>query len=429
MELSCIGQQMAKLSGLRGIMEDVATATSTATGRKWLNLGVGNPAAIPEVCDWWQRLAMEALTEGFTEISCQYGPSRGLPRLVDAIADYFNRRYGWAISPQNVVVGPGSQMLCFMAAAMFTGPGSAGDTKLVLPMTPDYTGYQGLSMIADGVRGVDPILIADGEHTFRYRLDLPAVQEQTDAGMFLVSSPSNPAGRCLGTGERGDLIAVAAALDVSLVIDHAYGYPFPGIAEAPTAPVWHDHVINLFSLSKAGLPGERLGFAIAHERYATPLVSFLANSALHAPQLVQCTLARALEGDAIDAVVSSAITPFYAERRKYVESLLAETLPSEVCWRMHADENGMFVWLWVDEDWFEDLELCRILKDRGVFIVPGRHFFTDPERTRLLGRHTRQCVRISMTPEAADLAVGIAQIAQALSDMISGTASAAACTD
>jgi valine--pyruvate aminotransferase len=401
-------------------MEDISTATSAAPGRKWLNLGVGNPAAIPEVCDWWQGLATEALTEGFTDLSCRYGPSRGLLRLVDAIVGYFNRRYGWDIGPRNVVVGPGSQLLCFMAAAMFTGPGAERDAKLVLPMTPDYTGYQGLSMAEGGVRGVDPLLIAEGERSFRYRLDVSAVREQVDAGMLLSSSPSNPAGRCLSADERSGLIEIAEALDVPLMMDHAYGYPFPGIAEAPTGPVWHDHVINSFSLSKAGLPGERLGFVIAHERYAGPLVSFLANSTLHAPQLVQSTVARALEGDAIDAVVASAITPFYAERRKYVESLLAEALPSEVSWRLHASEGGMFVWLWVDEDWFEDLELYRILKDRGVFIVPGRHFFTEPERSRMPGRHPRQCVRISMTPNPADLTAGIAQIARALADMSSG---------
>lgn len=362
---------------------------------------------------------------GYTDISCRYGPSRGLPRLVSAIASYFNRHYGWDIGPQNVVVGPGSQLLCFMAAAMFTGPGHGRDARLVLPMTPDYTGYQGLSMAVGAVSGVDPLLVAEGERAFRYDLDLAAVRERTDAGMLLLSSPSNPAGRCLSTAERDGLIEVAGDLGVPLMIDHAYGYPFPGITEVPAAPVWHDHVINSFSLSKAGLPGERLGFVIAPERYATPLVSFVANSTLHAPQLVQTTVARALEEDAIDAVVAASITPFYAERRKYLESLLASALPSGIAWRIHASEGGMFTWLWVDEDWFEDIRLYQLLKERGVFIVPGRHFFTDPERDRPLGRHLRQCVRISMTPDPEDLTTGVALIAEALADMNSTAAGAA----
>ena len=414
---------MAELSGLRGIMEDIATATGAAPGRRWLNLGVGNPAAIPEVCDWWHRLATEALAEGdYVETSCRYGPSRGLPRLVDAIVGYFNRRYGWEIGPRNVVVGPGSQMLCFMAAALFTGPGADRDAELVLPVTPDYTGYQGLSMTAGSVHGVEPLLACEGESTFRYEIDLPAVRARTDAGLLLLSSPSNPAGRCATAGEIDALTGIAEELDVPLMLDLAYGHPFPGIAEAPAAPVWHDRVINSFSMSKTGLPGERLGFVIAHERYVTPLVSFLANSALHAPQLVQATVARALEDDGIDTVVASLITPFYVERRKHVEVLLASSLPAGINWRLHASEGGMFAWLWVDEEWFEDLDLYRILKDRCVFVVPGRHFFTEPERERGLGRHPRQCVRISMTADLDAVTEGVALLADALAGMRPGSA-------
>ena len=83
----------------------------------------------------------------------------------------------------------------------------------------------------------DPLLVVEGERGFSYRLDLSTAREQPDAGMFLVSSPSNPAGRCLSAEERSSLVDIAQALDVPLMIDHAYGNPFPGITEAPTVPV------------------------------------------------------------------------------------------------------------------------------------------------------------------------------------------------
>ncbi len=228
--------------------------------------------------------------------------------------------------------------------------------------------------------------------------------------MLLVSSPSNPAGRRLLPEDCKSLLEIARALDIPLMIDLAYGDPFPSIAAAPVDPVSDTHVINSFSLSKAGLPGERLGFLIADERYITPMVSFAANATLHAPQMVQATLARALESDETDAVVASSITPFYAQRRKYVEALLSGALPADIAWRLHASEGGMFVWLWVDEQWFEDVALYQLLKSRGVFVVPGSHFFVAPERTAALGRHPRQCVRISMTRELADLVAGVEQI-------------------
>ncbi|MCZ4603615.1 aminotransferase class I/II-fold pyridoxal phosphate-dependent enzyme [Streptomyces sp. Lzd4kr] len=390
---------------------------SSATGREWLNLGIGNPADIPEVRDTWRRMTAEALDDSFGTVSCQYGPSRGLPSLVDAIAGYFNRHYGWDIGPQNVVVGPGSQMLCFIAATLFTGPGETRDTQLVLPMTPDYTGYQGLSLVPGGIAGVDPILQRLDERSFRYLFDMPAVERLTDVGLMLLSTPSNPTGRCAAPDEIGNLVSAAEAHDVPLMIDNAYGAPFPRIGEVTAPPLRHERVINVFSLSKTGLPGERLGFAIADERYISPIVSFMANSTLHAPQLVQAALARALNSDVLDSLVALEIGPFYTQRRKFVRSLLTDRLPADVAWRLHEGEGGMFFWVWVDEEWFDDLAMYEALKARGVFVVPGRHFFTEPERSRGLGLHTRQCFRVSVTPDADTLTAGVEVIAETLTDM------------
>jgi valine--pyruvate aminotransferase len=416
-KLSLSGTKMASLSGLRLIMDDIAITTGSTIGKEWLNLGIGNPAAIPEVMDTWQRITAEALAASFADVSCRYGPSRGLPELVDSIADYFNGRYGWDVGPRNIVVGPGSQMLCFIAAALFTGPGATRSTKLVLPMVPDYTGYQGLSLTPDGIRGVEPLLQLQGDRSFRYLFDLPALEKVADAGLMLLSSPSNPAGRCASRDELHRLISAAQGHDVPLVVDNAYGAPFPGIGGLSMAPVWDERVINVFSVSKAGLPGERLGFAIADEQYIDPIVSFVSNSALHAPQLVQSTLAHALRADVLDTLVASVIGPFYAERRKFVESLLAGTLSEDIAWHLHASEGGMFCWIWVDEEWFDDLRLYETLKRRGVFVVPGRHFFTNAEHSQSLGRHPQQCFRISITPDPDTIAVGIEVIAAALADM------------
>ncbi|MFG2957403.1 valine--pyruvate transaminase [Streptomyces sp. NPDC048291] len=422
MQLSRSGTKMASLSGLRLIMEDIATTTGSADGREWLNLGIGNPAAIPEVMDTWHRLTAEALVAGFGEVSCRYGPSRGLPELVEAIADYFNRHYGWGIGPGNIVVGPGSQMLCFVAAALFTGAGATRDTRLILPLTPDYTGYQGLSLTTGGIKGVEPLLQLQGERSFRYLFDFSALDRLDDAGLLLLSSPSNPAGRCASQDEIRRLISAAEVRDVPLVVDNAYGAPFPGIGGPSMKPVWDDRVINVFSVSKAGLPGERLGFAVAPEQYIDPIVSFLSNSVLHAPQLVQSALAQALRSDVLDTLVASVIGPYYAERRKYVEALLAATLPPDVSWHLHAADGGMFCWVWIDEDWFDDLSLYESLKRRGVFVVPGRYFFTDAEHSRALDRHPRQCFRISITSDQHAIARGIEVIAAGLRDLRAGSA-------
>src|ERR1700728_1749746 len=95
MRRSLIGDKMASLSGLRSIMEDIATSTAGSDAGDWLNLSIGNPAPIHEVVAMGRAQTRQAVDNGFAEASCQYGPSRGAPALVDGIAGYFRRHYGW----------------------------------------------------------------------------------------------------------------------------------------------------------------------------------------------------------------------------------------------------------------------------------------------------------------------------------------------
>lgn len=420
MGLSFCGTKMTQMSGLRSIMEDVAVAQAGGAGERWLNLGIGNPALIPEAVTIWRRLAEEALADSFETASCQYGPSRGTARLVDAIAAYFNETYGWNLTARNVVVGPGSQMLCFMAGALFAGRGATGTTQVVLPLVPDYAGYQGMCMDGDGFTGIEPRINVLDDRRFAYSMDHGALQNQPGVGLVLLSSPCNPTGRCIDSTDLNMLIDVAEKQDGVVLIDNAYGEPFPKVAEIIVRPVWHENVINCFSVSKAGLPGERLGFAIGASRYIDAMVSFIANSSLHAPQLPQVTLAKALETRRIDELADTVIKPYYLARRNIVEKLLYEHLPDSIDWRIHTGKGGMFCWLWINEPWFNDTELYGLLKRRKVVIVPGHSFFTDPG---CLGRHATQCFRISVTPDEPVLRDGIQRIAEALDELRCGSVS------
>lgn len=417
MIVSRSGAMMAASGGLRSIMEDIALAIADRSQTPWINLGIGNPAAIPEVSAAWREFLAGAVASSFDQAVSRYGPSRGTPELVAAIEGYFRRHYKWDIGPRNIVVVPGSQMLCFMAAALFSGPAERCTARLVLPALPDYAGYHGLSLAPGVLTGVLPEVQMLDDRTFRYLLDSPAVERVPHIGLLLLSSPSNPAGRRAEGYELARLARLAEERDIPLLIDNAYGAPFPRIGADLLAPQWHRHIINCFSLSKAGLPGERIAFAIGDERYLDPLVSFLTNAAIHAPQLAQIAVAAALESGGLDAIVSSAITPFYAERRRFAEAMLRSTLPESVPWRLYDSDGGMFSWVWIDAGWFDDLTFYQRMKSIGVAIVPGRFFFSDLDDGGPLGPHSRQCFRISLTAAEADIAAGIERVSAALVQM------------
>ncbi|GAA0732725.1 valine--pyruvate transaminase [Dactylosporangium roseum] len=405
------------MSGLRVIMDDIA-ALSGRPGDGWLNLGIGNPALIPAASAFWRRRVQQATDADFEGLSCSYGPSRGLPALLDAVVQYFGQRLGWPIDTANVMIGPGSQMLCFIAGALYAGPSSDRRRALVLPALPDYTGYEASTMHPHVV-GVPSNIVATGDHRFRYELDTAAVGGTRDAGVFLVSNPSNPTGRSLSEPDLAAIVKAAAAQDALTVVDNAYGQPFPGIAVTETPPVWGDGVLNCFSLSKAGLPGERIGIAIGPAEVIKDMVAFLGNTVLHAPRLAQHAAAAALRsGDELDALVTETIQPFYAARWNLAAELLAECLPDDLSWYTHDGVRGMFAWLYIDEPWIDDLRLYGLMKQRRVFVVPGSYFFAGSTSPTTI-QHGRRCVRISLSAPEPVLRQGIARLGDALRFMAS----------
>ncbi|MEU1723112.1 aminotransferase class I/II-fold pyridoxal phosphate-dependent enzyme, partial [Nonomuraea sp. NPDC005692] len=170
-----------------------------------------------------------------------------------------------------------------------------------------------------------------------------------------------------------------------------------------------------------GLPAERVGFAIGPARYIRAMVSFMANSVLHAPQLMQRVAARALSSGLLDRLATTAINPFYQARRLYAEHLLADLLPETVTWRLHTGQGGMFCWLWIDHDWFDDMALYRLMKTKKVFVVPGRHFFPTPTPDASAAHHARRCFRISLTADEHVIAEGIGRIAEGLLELRRGS--------
>jgi valine--pyruvate aminotransferase len=279
-------------------------------------------------------------------------------------------------------------------------------------------------MTSDAITGVPARAERLGERRFRYSFDFSALRDLDGVGMFLLSSPSNPTGRSVDSDELQELIGLAQRRDAPLFLDHAYGRPFPAIGHTHVDPPWQEKVINCFTVSKAGLPGERIAFAIGPERPIDAMVSFLANSALHAPQLAQAALARALRSGQLDTLVTEVITPFYRDRRRLAEKLLGDTMPAAVNWSLHEGEGGLFCWLWVDEPWFDDVEFYRLLKRKRVFVVPGRHFFAERQGHPGTAGHSTRCFRISLSPAEDVLAEGIVRLAEVLEDMSANNPSA-----
>jgi valine--pyruvate aminotransferase len=281
--------------------------------------------------------------------------------------------------------------------------------RIVLPLSPDYTGYGGVSLVPEAVVAYKPTLdIDDVHHRFKYRPDFSQLEIGEDTGCVIFSRPCNPTGNVLTDEEVAKITSLAAAYDVPVMIDSAYAPPFPALNFTEMTPQFGGNILHCLSLSKAGLPGERIGIAIGEESLISVLQSFQTNLCIHSSRYGQAIAARALDSGRLADLSTSVIRPHYQAKFEVLAEALEASMPPNLPYYLHAGEGAIFAWLW-----FQDLPICdrdlyQLIKEAGVIVVPGEPFFPG---LREDWDHKHQCLRISLTATASELAIAMDRIA------------------
>ncbi|MDY6806060.1 MAG: valine--pyruvate transaminase [Cyanobacteriota bacterium] len=410
--LSKSGQTMFRLTGVRAIMADIIATLRAGGGKEFINLSSGNPLVLPEVEKLWRDCTLELLnSQEYGEVVGRYGSSQGYQPFIDAIVADFNSRYGWNLSDRNVLVTPGSQSIYFYAANAFGGYAETGTLKkIVLPLSPDYTGYGGVSLVPSAAIAYKPNLeIYENDRRFKYIPDFSQLSVDENTGCVILSRPCNPTGNVISDEEVEKIGALAAPYNVPVFIDAAYAPPYPALNLVEMKPIISENIVHCMSLSKAGLPGERIGVAIGDEKIISVLQSFQTNMCIHGSRYGQAIAARAIANGELARISDEVIRPFYQKKFAIAESTLDRCLPKQLPWYLHRCEGGIFVWLWLPELPITDWEFYQKLKEVGVILVPGSSFFPG---LREEWPHKQQCLRISLTASDEAIQLGMERLAR-----------------
>jgi valine--pyruvate aminotransferase len=395
-------------------MKDIVRALRSDPSKTWLNLSPGNPLVLPEVDAMWREFALDIVhSKEFSEIIGRYGMTQGFDPFIDAVVETYNRLYNWNIKRENVLITAGTQPLYFMAANTFAGHESTTGTmrKIVVPMVPDYTGYDGVVLNEESIVGFQPRMEIIGDHEFKYRIDLDAVRIDSSSAAILCSRPCNPTGNIFTDDEMRTLSDYAKKWDIPLMVDSAYAPPFPNLAFVPMELLYNENTLHCVSLSKAGLPGERVGYVIGHERYIEALEPFYSNMGIHSSRFGQAIAARAFISGRLAELSNDVIKRFYQRKLDIFRESLHKHLPMEIPWYLHRGEGTLFSWLWIDTEQMYDLTMYQTLKSGGLLCVPGSTFFPG-----LRGDypHKHRCLRFSMTAPDEHLELAAKVVAKAL---------------
>jgi valine--pyruvate aminotransferase len=379
-----------------------------------LMLGGGNPAHIPAIEQVFREQMKEIFSKRgvFEQLIGDYDSPQGSADFISAVCELLRAECGWEITPANIALTTGSQSAFFILFNIFGGGYEDGtDKKILLPLAPEYTGYCDLGLAGAGQTGfvaTRPGIEHIDNRIFKYHIDFDELKVGYDIGAICVSRPTNPTANVLTDSEIAKLNTIAITKDIPLIIDNAYGPPFPNIIFTDAKPFWNENTIVCMSLSKFGLPATRTGIVIAREEIIALVSEANAVMSLSAPGLGASIATELVRTGEIIRLSREVIKPYYQKK--------AEMAVGEICglldgvdFHIHKPEGAFFLWLWLPELTITDVELYQRLKKRGVLIVPGHYFFPGLKDD---WKHRHQCIRISYAQNIDKVRVGLKIIAE-----------------
>jgi valine--pyruvate aminotransferase len=411
-EFSKFGHCLGGGSGIGELMDDLGHALASG-GTDLKMLGGGQPARIAEMEAIWRRRLEELLEEsgGLDRSLTCYDPPQGNPRFLNAIAGLFRKTFGWEIGPENIAVTAGGQTAFFLLFNLLAGRMPDGSRKkILLPLVPEYIGYSNQGIDGCLFHAVPPLIEKTGPHEFKYRVDFDRLEITPDIAAICASRPTNPSGNVLTDEEAARLSDLAERHGIPLIIDNAYGSPFPGIIFEDATPFWRPHAILTYSLSKIGLPGTRTGIVIGPPEIIRAVGSMSAIVGLSNTNIGQQIMLPLIESGEVLRLSREVVRPFYQEKRDLALKAAAGAFGYDIEWAVHRSEGALFLWFWFPGLLISSKELYERLKQRGVLIIPGQYFFyglDDPE-----WRHRDECIRVSYAMDESAVRDGLRIIAE-----------------
>jgi LL-diaminopimelate aminotransferase len=329
-----------------------------AEGRDIVRLDMGSPDLPPPdyIIEAMYRSSRDPTHHG-------YSGYYGTPQLRQAIAGYYDRRFGVHLDPEKQVVSLiGSKEGIANIALAFVDPGEA-----VLVPDPGYPTYSLGTLLAGGVPYAVPMRAETG-----WLPDLEAIPSVVvrAAKMLWLNYPNNPTGAIAPVEFLEHAVAFAKRHDLLICYDNPYcditfdGYVAPSLLQVPGAM---EVSLEFNSLSKTyNMAGWRVGMAVGNAAAVEALARTKTNidSGIFRP--IQDAATLALTGDQSWLKERNEI---YRERRDLILDALKDI-------GLQADRPvaSLYVWARTPEGVSSGELAARLLDEGELSVTPGSAF-------------------------------------------------------
>jgi len=330
-------------------------ADKKAAGIDVISLGIGDPdkPTYPHI--------VEALQEAVADPSThQYPSNRGRAEFREALARFYDRRFGVKIDPETEVIPAiGAKECIYNLCFAFLDPGD-----IALASDPGYPVYTSGPVLAGAEALVLPL-----EPELGFVPDLEAIDPMaiSKARLMFLNYPNNPTGAVAPEGFFEQVVALAQKHEFLVVHDNAYsettydGYVAPSFLSTPGAK---DVGVEVFSLSKGfNMTGWRCAAILGNADAVRTYWRLKTNVDSGLFEAVQLAGAAALDAPSESISEMNAI---YERRRDLVVSALRD-----IGVEVDAPKGTIYVWAPVPEGHTSASFAELALEEAAVVISPG----------------------------------------------------------
>ena len=346
-------------------------AEKRAQGEDVITLAVGDPD-IPTPRHVIERLCQAAQDPQ----NHRYPESEGLPQFRNAIAQWYEKRFGVTLEPDREILpligakeGIGHIALCFI---------DPGDIALV--PDPAYPVYSIGTMFAGGSSYYMPLT---EDNDFLPDLDRIPAEIARKAKILWINYPNNPTAAVADHEFFERVVAFARKYDIAVCHDAPYtevafdGYRPVSFLEASGAM---ETGVEFHSLSKSyNMTGWRVGMVVGNAGIIDALRRVKSNLDSGIPQAIQQAAIEALTGPQ-DCVTEH--NTIYKRRRDRVLQTL-----NQIGLKARPPSASLYIWARVPAG-YTSLEFATsLLEDAGVVVTPGIGY----------GKYGEGYIRLSLT--------------------------------
>jgi len=331
-------------------------------GEDIVDLGMGNPDQ-PTPQHIVDKL-VEAAQKGRNH---RYSVSRGIPRLRERMADWYQRRYDVDVDPETEICATmgAKEGLAHLVEAVL----APGDVVFV--PNPTYPIHSFSVILADG--NLRTIEIGQGGSEFVDRLQTAIRTEWPRPRMLILNFPQNPTTHVVDLAFFEQIVEFCREHRVMLIHDLAYadivfdGYEAPSLLQVPGAK---EIGVEFVSLSKSyNMAGWRVGFCVGNPTMVNALVRIKSYLDYGMFQPIQIAAIIALESP--DEVAQQIAAVYQNRRDRLCDGL------NRLGWPVEKPRATMFVWARIPEPWrgLGSVEFSkRVLQQARVAVSPGMGF-------------------------------------------------------